>query len=350
MSTDTSKQPATRVCVTGATGYIASHLIKALLEKGYQVRGTVRDLGNAEKTKHLHEFAASSEGGLELVEADLMRPQDWDGVLEGCPYVFHTATSVRFGSKDPQRDIIDPAVKGTEHVQDAIARVGGVTRLIYTSSIAAIMGDDLPEDHVFTEADWNESARPEDPYVYAKTVAERAAWKRFEAQKGAAGYELVVINPGYVLGPIHAPQHVRSSPSLITRLLSGKMPMCPRLSLSLVDVRDVAEAHVQAMVRPEASGRYLVMNESRWMMELALMLRQHFPQFRLPRREGPNFLMWMAAFFDPSLSVSYFRKNLGKKRIGQSARAQGELGIHFRPTEETVVDTTTSMIGLGMVS
>ena len=239
------------VCVTGATGFVASCLVADLLGRGYRVRGTVRDRAKASRVAALPGAAER----LTMVEAELQAPATLQAAVEGCATVFHTASPYVLNVADPQRDLVDPAVQGTINVLAACAAVGGVRRVVLTSSIAAVT-DEPESDHVLTEADWNtKSTLDRNPYYLSKTLAERAAWDFMAAEKPLVrpGGDQPVRGDGPVAQSRPSTSRTRSSwtwcPARIPRSLS--------LTWGIVDVRDVALAHVRAAEVPEASGRYL---------------------------------------------------------------------------------------------
>lgn len=124
------------VCITGISGYIATELCKQLLEKGYTVRGTVRSLKNAQKVEHLKKLGDALPGKLELFEADLMVGGSFDNVMDGVDYVFHTASPYSFSVEDPQKDLVDPALKGTNNVLNSVAKhKETIKRVVLTSSV-----------------------------------------------------------------------------------------------------------------------------------------------------------------------------------------------------------------------
>ncbi|MBW2523934.1 MAG: NAD-dependent epimerase/dehydratase family protein [Deltaproteobacteria bacterium] len=337
-----------QVCVTGASGYIGSHLVRLLLQRGYRVRATVRDAADDTKTAHLKALDAPHHS-LELVNADLLRTGSFDEAVAGCVGVFHAAASTRLNAKDPQRAIVDPAVRGTENVLGACKRAGTVERVVLTSSVAAMMGLDRPESYVTTEDDWNDEATIKQPYPYAKTLAERKAWSFQRELADEQRFELVALNPAYVLGPVLARVHLKSSPSIVRRLMTRSLPGCPRLHFNLVDVRDVALAHVHAFERFDARGRYLLVHEGRWMAELAKALAAKFPDYPVPTWPIPNLLMYAATLVDKQVTFDYLRRNLGKTTRFDGSRAPKELGFAYRPAEETIADTAQSLVDLGLL-
>lgn len=242
------------VCVTGASGFIAAHIVRELLAKGYSVRGTVRNSpGNY---PYLLGLPGASDR-LELVEAELLSDGAYDRAVEGCDYVMHTASPYEINVKNPQTDLVDPAVNGTETVLESCLKSGGVKRVILTSSIAAIT--DEPESmKVFTEKDWNTmSSLDRNPYQYSKTLAERAAWDFIMRKRPR--FDLVSINPTMVAGPSLGPS-LNTTNRMIRDIMKGVFPGIMDINWGFVDVRDVAKAHILAMENDTASGRYLLLD------------------------------------------------------------------------------------------
>lgn len=337
-------RPGDRVLVTGGSGYIASHIVAQLLEAGFEVRATVRNPDDESKTAHLRALEGAAR--LELVAADLMKPGDFHGAVEGCQAVVHAASSVRLRADDPQRDIVDVAVDGTRNVFDAIDAAQSVHTVVVTSSIAAIIDDAKDPSYLFTEEDWNDSATVHTaPYPLSKALAEREAWTRSEA----ADYRVVTISPALVLGPVFTKTHIRSSPNVLHDLLSGKFPLAPRFRFSIVDVRDVARAHVEALRRPDAQGRHILSNRGMWMRELAEMLRPEYPKHKVPRFQMPNFAMYGVALFDKRLSWDFLRRNLDVQRRLDNSKSKEALGIEYRPIRETILDTARSFVERGLL-
>lgn len=338
-------QPGDRVLVTGGSGYIASHIVQQLLDGGFEVRATVRNPDDEAKTAHLRGFEGAADR-LELVAADLMKQGDFHEPVQGCKAVVHAASSVRLHAKDPQRDIVDVAVDGTRNVFEAIDAAEGIQTVVVTSSIAAVIDDAKDPSYRFDEDDWNDSATVHTaPYPLSKAMAERMAWKRAEE----SDYRVVTINPGLVLGPVFTKAHIRSSPNVLHDLLSGKFPLAPRFRFSVVDVRDVAKAHVEALLRPDAEGRHIISNRGVWMRELAELLRAEFPDRPVPRFQMPNFAMYAVAMFDKRLSWDFLRRNLDVERRLDNTKSKQALGLDYRSIRETVLDTARSFIDSGLL-
>jgi dihydroflavonol-4-reductase len=290
---------------------------------------------------------ADAPDRLDIVTADLMDPGSFDAPFSGCEYICHVAASVRLTARDPQREIVDVAVAGTDNALRAAARAGTVKRFVLTSSIAAVFDVGARENHVYTEDDWNRDATVADsPYPLAKTRSERRAWEFVADQP----FDLVAINPAMVIGPVYSRTHLRSSPSLVRDLLIGKFPAAPRFHFGLVDVRDVARAHAEAMARPEAKGRYILYTEGKWMKDLAGIMRERVPGFpRIPSRTMPDFLMYIAALFDKRLSWSFLRRSLGRASRVDNAKVVRELGLELTPIADSVVATCESLVEGGFV-
>jgi dihydroflavonol-4-reductase len=332
-----------RVLVTGAAGYVGSHVIKALLQEGYAVRGSVRDPNDPAKTAHLRVL-----GDVELVAADLMKPGSFDDAVKGCDMVVHAASAVLLTAKHPQREIIDVAVQGTQNVLSAIDKAGSVRRMVQTSSVSAVVSPSQPESHIFTEDDWADEATVDtDPYAVSKREAERLARAHCDARSEGDRYVLSAINPVFVQGPVLAKAHLRSSPGLARDLIAGKFPLAPALSFGIVDVRDVAMAHVRALEVDSPAPRYVCCAESLWLKELVEALRPGFSQYGLPKGHMPGFLMYGVALFDKRISFDYLRRNLNKQQRFDGSRLSTELGIEYRSGAQSIVDTAQSIVDLG---
>ncbi|HIE22316.1 MAG TPA: aldehyde reductase, partial [Acidimicrobiia bacterium] len=327
------------ILVTGATGYVAAEIVRQLLDAGYRVRGTTRNVAKAEAEGHLTGLPGAVER-LELMEADLLEPGAFDEAVMGCDYVMHVASPYVIDVEDPQRDLVDPAVKGTRSVLASAAAVGTVKRVVLTSSFAAISG--VPKDGVWTEEDWNEtSSLGRSPYAYSKTLAERAAWEFVEAT--GIGLDLVVINPTGVIGPSVVPR-LNQSAALLVSLTTGEMPGIIDLSFPLVDVRDVAIAHIRAMESPGASGRYLCSAESRNVRQIVELARSAGigDKYKLPRLSLDNpagsALVRFVANFQPKGTRAFLKRSLGATWRLDTSKIRRDLGIVFRDLDQTIVE------------
>ncbi len=335
---------AETVLVTGGSGFLANWCLVALLEQGYEVRTTVRDLAREGEVREAVAAAGQASDGLTVLSADLTGDDGWDEAVAGCDYVLHVASP--FPPVQPQDpdELIVPAREGTRRVLRA-ALAAGVRRVVVTSSVAAISGAKTPGP--LTEEDWTDPDAPGlTPYARSKTIAERAAWEL--VREAGAEQRLATVNPGAILGPLLS-RDASYSLQAIERLLKG-MPGTPKIGFSFVDARDVADLHLKAMVAPEAGGqRFIAAVEFLWMAEVAAVLRRELGEdaAKVPSRGVPNFVVKAMALFDPS--VRTITNQLGKKLTYSSEKARGTLGWSPRPLEQTIAETGRSMVELGIV-
>lgn len=346
----TTIDPAAPVLVTGGSGYIASWIVRYLLEDGRQVRATVRDPDKSRGLEHLHALAGRHPGQLSLHRADLLDQGSFTAAMEGCQLVIHTASPFLLGAiEDAEEQLVRPALEGTRNVLSAVDQTPSVARVVLTSSVVAIYGDnaDMKGKACFTEADWNTTSTPShQPYPYSKTVAERAAWA---IQAGQQRWDLVTIHPSLVLGPSLTTASASGSMTTMRHFLDMSMALgAPALEMGVVDVRDVARAHISAGFTPAAHGRYVANSEVVTMLGLARILRQHFgSRMSFPTRELPKFMIKLAAPVG-GLTRRYVELNVGWPLRLDATRARSELGIAFRPVEESVVEHFQQMIDDGL--
>ncbi|AEE50006.1 NAD-dependent epimerase/dehydratase family protein [Haliscomenobacter hydrossis] len=335
------------ILITGGSGYLASWIVKYLVEAGYYVRTTVRSLKDERKIGHLRRIAAAGPGRLEFYEADLMRHGDFNTPMRGCEIVIHTASPFLLGKiNNPQQQLIDPALEGTKNVLYSASEIKSVRRVVYTSSAVAIYAEareimDQPKG-TFTEQNWNLiSDLQYDPYAYSKTLAEKEAWVIAQSQKQ---WDLVTINPTFLLGPTLSGRTDNVSISTIQQLMNGELRQgAPQLYFGVADVRDAAQAHLLAAFTPEASGRYLISAQTMSILEMAEIMRDHFGEaFKLPKKPISNWLLYLIG---PWLGFNhrFLRGNLGYVPQFDASRSIEELGLSYRPVEETIVDTVEGL-------
>lgn len=331
------------VAVTGASGYIASHLIAQLLEEGYRVRGTVRSLKKTESFAHLKKLPGAAER-LELFEADLLAEGGFDKAFEGAEFVFHTASPFAMNVKDAQKDLVEPAVRGTISALEACVKAGTVRRVVLTSSMAAIT-DEPDANHVLSEKDWNEkSTLDRNPYYFSKMLAEKEGWKFIEQKKPA--FDLVVINPFIVIGPSVGPT-VSESNQLFLDLLSGTYPGIMNLTWGFVDVRDVAKAHILAL-KPGAQGRYLCAADTLPMREVVeIMSKSGFDKYKLPKLGMDcavgDYAVKLSSYMQPKGIGSYLRTHIGRVPKYDNSKIQNELGLVFHDVRDTIIETLADL-------
>uniref|UniRef100_I1QJ13 cinnamoyl-CoA reductase n=1 Tax=Oryza glaberrima TaxID=4538 RepID=I1QJ13_ORYGL len=305
------------VCVTGAAGYIASWLVKLLLEKGYTVKGTVR---NPDDPKNAHLKALDGAGErLVLCKADLL---DYDAIcraVAGCHGVFHTASPV---TDDPEQ-MVEPAVRGTEYVINAAAEAGTVRRVVFTSSIGAVtMDPNRGPDVVVDESCWSDldyCKETRNWYCYGKAVAEQAAWEAARRR----GVELVVVNPVLVIGPLLQPT-VNASVAHILKYLDGSASKFANAVQAYVDVRDVAAAHLLVFESPSAAGRFLCAESVLHREGVVRILAKLFPEYPVPTCVAIR---------------CSDEKNPRKQPYKMSNQKLRDLGLEFRPASQSLYET-----------
>lgn len=343
---DTSKP----VLVTGATGYVAGWLIKRLLEEGLTVHAAVRNPENQKKLEHLNAIAAGSSGQIKYFKSDLLTEGSYTEAMQGCELVYHTASPFTLDVKDPQRDLIDPAVKGTQNVLDTANKTTSVKRVVVTSSCAAIYTDAIDTQNapggMITEEMWNTTSSLEyQPYSYSKTLAEEKAW---DIEKTQNQWDLVTINPSFVMGPPLNPNTTTSeSFNFLKQMGDGTLKMgAPKLGFGVVDVREVAEAHYQAGFKPEASGRYITSGHNTDLVEMAAVLLPKFGDtYPIPKKALPKWLLMIVGPMANKLFTRRFiRNNVNIPWKADNSKIKKELGIQFRPLQKTMEDAFQSLV------
>ena len=338
-----------RILVTGASGFVAKHVIAELIRQGYAVQATLRDPDRDEETRRAIGNAGATAGDLKFFHADLLSDGGWTDAVHGCMYVVHVASP--FPIQHPKRaeEVIRPAREGTLRVLDA-ATAAGVRRVVLTSSIVAVTRPwpEAAPGHVFDETDWTNPDRPGlTPYTVSKTLAERAAWDFVATTPGAP--ELSVVNPGFVLGP--APDADLSTSLESVRLMGqGAYPALPRIGFPISDVRDVAVTHVLAMTAPAAAGqRFLSANGFLRLVEIAALIRVALPDLAetVPRRELPDVVVRVAAMFDSRLRALV--SDLGFRRPVSNDKARRMLGQSFRSPKDAVTAAAASLRALEVI-
>lgn len=343
------------VMVTGATGYVAGWLVKRLLEEGMTVHAAVRNPDNKEKLAHLDKIASGSKGSIKYFKSDLLDRGSYAEAMKGCELVYHTASPFTLDIKDPQKDLIDPAVKGTENVLESANQTPSVKRVVVTSSCAAIYTDAIDSHSapggMLTEKVWNETSSLEyQPYSYSKTLAEKRAWEMAEGQKQ---WDLVTINPAMVLGPfLNAQLNTSESLEILKQLGDGTMKMgAPRMGIGLVDVRDVADAHFEAGFNPKAKGRYMTYGYSTSFLDMGLaLLPKYGDKYPLPKKALPKWLLMLVGPMTNKLFTRKFIKNnVNVEWKADNSKIKNELGIKFRPMKETMEDSFQVLIDENLI-
>lgn len=341
-----------KVLVTGGSGYIGSWIVKELLGKGYTVRVTVRDRSKTAKFDHLIDLSRNSKGNVEIWEADLLKEGSFDKAAKGCESIIHVASPFTLRFKDPQKELIDPALNGTKNVLNAASRSGTVKKIVLTSSVAAVHGDtiDMKEKGLseFNEDQYNESSSPShQPYSYSKVIAEKEAWKVYKSQDK---WKLVVINPSFVVGPSLTGASDSESLNFMKDILVGKFAMgAPDLWFGFVDVRDVAHAHILALENTNSEGRYVLAESTMCVLDLANMLRDLFgDKYKLPKRNSPKLLMYIVG---PMFGVNakFVKRNIGYPIKINASKSRDKLKLKYTPIERSIEDMVNQMHEMKLV-
>ena len=328
------------VLVTGAAGFIGSHVVRELLEQGFTVRGTVRNPANADFLK-----ALPGSDRLDIVQMDLLQPESVISAVRGCDDVIHCAAALYVGVDDAQTQVIDPSIQGTQNLVDAIDAVGGVNRIVHTSSVAAVRKTNFNSGRVFDYEDWCDDASVDsNAYGFAKAGAEMLArgWVASKSEGDKPRY--VSINPCVVFGPMMSKRHLDGSMTILDHLLKRKYPFLVKMHVNIVDVRDVARAHVKALSMGPDGGRYIVYNNSLWMPEIAKLLRHQIPERKWAKIVLPKSLTYVLSMFHPQLSFAWVKKNIGTTCSYDVRPATDDLDMEWLPIEDSVIDGVKSAI------
>jgi len=329
---------AETVLVTGGSGFIGGWTIIELLRRGYTVRATLRDLSRAPQVRAGIESQVAAGENLSFVAADLTQDAGWDDAVRGCDYVLHIASPLTRQPKTPE-ELNEAARGGTLRVLKA-ATDAGVKRVVMTSAAATarVRGSNA----VSNETIWADASDPLlDPYRRSKILSERAAWEFNEKSGGATS--LTTILPGAVFGPL-LPGSEIGTVWVIKNLLEGKPARLLNMGFSVVDVRDLAAAHVEALTAPDAPGqRFLCTGHFLWVPEIARMLRDGLgpDAAKVPTKVLPDWLVGPLSFFVPQLKQ--FRHDIGQKRDADNSKAQKSLKFSPRPAMETLMDAARSL-------
>jgi dihydroflavonol-4-reductase len=323
-----------RVLVTGISGYIGQHIGAELLRQGYEVVGTVRSASKTGPTMTAIAAAAPAEG-LSFAEADLLSDRGWDEAMEGCTYVMHVASPFVLKEPKDENELIAPAVEGTKRVLNAAKRAG-VTRAVVTSSVVAMTAG-RPSGRYGPDA-WSDVNAHIGAYAKSKTLAERAAWDVV----ADGSMELVAINCGFVLGPSLGAAGDGQSVDMMSRMITGKMPMIPDVAMGMVDVRDVARLHVAALTADGATGkRFIAASEKPIEMSYLAQVLREAGYTKAPSRKAPNFAIKAMSLVDREAKGMV--PQLGKRVAYDQHDTVGVLGWQPTPLETTFTEMAASL-------
>ena len=345
MSNDKKVDPET-VLLTGASGFIGLHCVKQLIQSGYKVRGTVRSL---EKQKLVQEVMAANNLDTKNIEfnlLDLNSDSGWEASMVGCKYVIHVASPFWIANPKNDAEMMTPAVDGTLRALNA-AKANKAKKVILTSSVASIFYDDSDKKN-YDENDWSDiDSKKITPYAKSKTMAEKSAWEFIDNLGEDEKFSLTVFCPYMVLGPALSPD-LGGTNVLVQMLTSGKLPGTPNIHLGIVDVRDVAQAHVDAISNQGSNNeRFILCTSSFWLHEISqILIKAGFT--KAPKLRLPNFVLRFAALFSATAKESV--RMLGDPQFLSNEKVKTILNWQPRPVEETLVDTAKSLEGQDQIS
>lgn len=336
------------VLLTGISGFLGGHVGLELLRQGFAVRGSVRSLSKADKVRASLAKAGADVSRLEFVELDLNSDSGWDAAMAGVRYLQHTASPFVTDIPKDKMELIGPAVGGTRRALNAALKAD-VERIVLTSSMAAISyGHDKSRSAPFTAADWTDlEGRGVNAYIESKTLAEKEAWTIIDS--AGRHDDLAAINPNAILGPL-LDEDPGTSAALIARLMNGSIPAAARIYFAVVDVRDVAAAHVKAMITPSAGGhRFPMGDKTLGLLEFSDAVRRAAPEFakRLPSLTVPDWMVRLFAFVDKDIRGNV--GELGVVRQTDSSDVEKLLGRKLISSDDAVIATARSLIEQGVV-
>ena len=341
----------TTVLVTGGTGFVARQIILQLLQKGYRVRATVRSLASTTEVKEtLIAQGVTAIDHLSFAEAELTSDDNWQEVMLGCDYVLSVASPVFFEKPKNEQEAIRPAVEGILRILK-FAKHAGVQRVVMTSNFGAVGFTQTDRSRETTEADWtNTAAKGLSVYEKSKTLAERAAWDFIRSEGGKL--ELVTINAVAIMGPA-LDAHISGSFHLLKNLLDGSMKAVPDIALNIVDVRDVADLHIRAMLTPEARGqRFIASADGQISLpEIATLLKKERPGVSqlVAIKQLPTWILRVASLFTERAKEALLLIRMNRNISNQKARTL--LGWRpIAPQEETLLASVDSMVKYNLIN
>ena len=330
-----------KILVTGASGFIAGHCILDLLEHGYEVRGTVRNLDKVPSLRAMFAKYTDKADSIEFAQADLLSEDGWVEAAQGCDGLFHLASPVPLQQPKNHEEVIRPAVDGALNALKA-ANNAGIKRVVLTSSIAAVMFGHKEKHRTFSEADWTNVEATDVAYYKSKALAEKAAWEYVKD----TDIQLSTVLPAFVLGPALESDY-GTSLQMIVELMKGNYPVVPKIGFEAVDVRDIATLHRLAYEKPEAVGKRFI-GANGWVMfkDVAKTLKGAYPNNKVSSFELPELLSNILSYVVKDMEM--IKGEGGKTKKADNAAA---LSLGWKPhtAEEAILAGAESLINLGVV-
>ena len=341
------------VLVTGITSHVGSWVAYAALKVGYRVRGTVRN--KAKIPESFKDICPGSAHKAEFLEANLTSDEGWDEAVAGCDYILHVASPFPAGEPKNPDELIIPAVQGTLRVMKAASKLAvPIKRLVLTSSVAAM--ESGTDKVTILDEDWtvlDSKSHPVSSYCKSKTLAEKAAWDFIASLPEEKKFELAVINPAMVFGPLLTPSAPSGSITVIKMFVEPDSPAIPNIQMGIVSVFDVARAHLLAMTLPEANGkRFMLVEEDLMFKDIAQRLKKEFAQYgyKVPTIIAPDWLLRILAHFG-SPGVRAIIGLLGVVHDHVPSNAKSILGLFSKKGEMDILkETVLAAMKAGFIS
>eukprot|EP00026_Physarum_polycephalum_P011077 Phypoly_transcript_11273.p1 GENE.Phypoly_transcript_11273~~Phypoly_transcript_11273.p1 ORF type:complete len:331 (+),score=53.53 Phypoly_transcript_11273:121-1113(+) len=319
-----------KVLVTGANGFSGLHVVDLLLKQGYTVRATARSQAKADSI--LTTFPQYKDK-IELAVVDLSKENAFSGVLNGLSGVFHVASPFTLSNiKSNLDELINPAINGVVSLLQEAAKVPTIKRIVITASFACIVNLSNANGYVYSEKDYNpitlEQAIAGDAttaYIASKRLAEKAAFDFVEKNK--PHFDIVTLCPPMIYGPLvrNTGEYSESS-AMFYNILTGKQEIEPYPFDMYIDVRDLAQAHLLAYQKPEASNqRFLPTNGNYCWQEVVDYAHEHFPGQIKAKKGNPG----------------HFPEVVGR---ADNSKSRTILGLTYRPKEQTFHDTISQFL------
>lgn len=337
-----------KILLTGVTGFLGSHTAIQLLNKGYKVTGTLRNLDRVNSIKEVIGRYTGNLDNLSFAQADLGDDKVWDELTKGMDYVLHVASPFPRELPKHEDDLIIPAKQGTLSILKAAAK-NKVKRVVMVSSSSAIQYGKTKEElnRTFSEEDWTdvENLKDTTPYFRSKTIAEKAAWDFIK--QDASGMELTTILPGVILGKV-LEEDFGTTANIIVKILDKSLPALPKIGFEIVDAESLADLLLKAMVLPQAAGkRYIAAAGYMTFKEIAQLLKQHYPERKIVTKELPNVLARLISIFEVSLRPILLELGVTRKlKIDKAVRE-----LHWKPVpvKNAVIACAESILEQGIV-
>ncbi len=329
-----------KVLVTGISGFVGQHCALELLKQGYHVKGSVRSSSKIAAVKEGISNIIESVDQLEFCELDLTKDEGWEEAMRDCEYVLHVASPFYLKQTKDENEFIKPAVEGTLRALRA-AQKEKVKRVVITSSTVAMCAHMYRGE--FTPNDWTDlTDKNINTYTISKTMAEKAAWDFFHAQEGDHQIELVVLNPGAICGPTITHNLGSTSMDMVVQMITGKMTMVPDMSFPMIDVRDLAKMHVQALSKEGINGKRFIAarRQGTHFLEITSILKENGYE-KVSTKKAPLFLLKIISLFNSE--VKALITNVGKHLTADNSDTKATFGWDPMPVKKSILDMAKSV-------